>query len=90
MQLRAKGADLAHFEALVEDYVMYFNQVKKMKADVRKNGLTYTAISAAGKEYEKDNPAAKLLPVYTRSMLSILKELDLTTEAAMDEEDDEL
>ena len=90
MQLRAKGADVAHFEALVEDYIMYFAQVKKLKADIRKNGLTYTAISAAGKEYEKDNPAAKLLPVYTRSMLSILKELGLTTDAALDEEDDEL
>ena len=49
-QLISKGADVAHFEALIDDYVEYFGLVKKMKADIRKNGLSYTAMSAAGKE----------------------------------------
>ena len=88
-QLISKGADVAHFEVLIDDYVEYFGLVKKMKADIRKNGLSYTAISAAGKEYEKDNPSVKMLPQYTRSMLSILKELGLTTDHVA-EEDDEL
>lgn len=88
-QLRAKGADVSHFEALVDDYVEYYKLVKKMKADIRIKGISYTAISAAGKEYEKDNPNVKLLPQYTRSMLSILKELGLTTDK-IEEEDGEL
>lgn len=89
-QLAAKGADLAHFEALVDDYVEYFGMVKKMKADIKKRGMTYTAVSAAGKEYEKDNPNLKLIPQYTRAMLSILKDLGLTTDQVSDGEDDEL
>lgn len=88
-QLRAKGADVSHFEALVDDYVEYFKMIKKMKTDIKTRGMSYTAISAAGKEYEKDNPNVKLLPQYTRSMLSILKELGLTTDK-MEGVDDEL
>ncbi len=88
-QLRAKGADVAHFEALVDDYVSYFRMVKEMKKDIKKRGMTYPATSAAGKEYEKDNPNVKLLPQYTRSMLAILKDLGLTTDKIA-EEDGEL
>lgn len=88
-QLTAKGADVAHFEAMVDDYVEYFGLVKKLKADIRKNGISYTAVSAAGKEYVKDNPSVKLLPQVTRTMLMILKELGLTTDKVM-EDDDEL
>ena len=52
-QLRAKGADVSHFEGLVDDYVEYFRLVKKMKADIKKRGLSYTATSAAGKVRER-------------------------------------
>lgn len=85
-QLRAKGADVAHFEGLVDDYVEYFGLVKKMKTDIKKRGLSYPATSAAGKEYEKDNPNVKLLPQYTRAMLTILKDLGLTTDKVADED----
>ena len=87
-QLRAKGADVSHFEALVDDYMEYCNLIKKMKADLKKRGMTYTATSAAGKEYEKDNPNVKLLPQYTRSQLAILKELGLTTDKIAEDDGD--
>lgn len=90
LQLKAKGADVAHFEDLVDTYMDYFAIVKKMKADIKKRGMTYTTTSSVGKEYEKDNPNGKLLPTYTRSMLQILKDLNLTTDEAVVEEDDEL
>ena len=87
-QLRNKGAEADHFVALIDDYVNYYETVQKMKKNIRKNGITYAAISAAGKEYEKDNPCVKQLPQYTRAMLAILKELGLTTDnvGAEDEE----
>lgn len=89
-QLAAKGADVPHFEALVRDYLEYFDLVTKLKQDIRKRGLTYPAISATGKEYEKDNPSVKLLPQYTKAMLVILRELGLTTDEPIETEDDEL
>lgn len=89
-QLEAKNACLDHFIGLVNDYCFYFETVENMKKDILDRGLTYTTVSAAGKEYEKDNPAVKLLPGYTRQMLQILKDLGLTTANVQVEEDDEL
>lgn len=87
-QLETKGANVAHFEALIDDYVEYFKLVKKMKKDIRDNGLSYTTVSAAGKTYEKDNPNVKLLPQYTRAMLAILKDLGLTTNSVNEADED--
>lgn len=89
-QLKAKGAKLAHFVSLVEDYCWYYDQVEAMKEDIAERGLTYTAISSTGKEYEKDNPSVKLVPTYTRQMLQILKDLGISTDDIPAEEDDEL
>ena len=89
-QLRAKGADAAHFESLVDDYMAYFGMVRKLRADIRRRGLTYTSVSSTGKEYEKDNPSVKLLPTYTQAMLRILRELGLTTDEPVDDGTDEL
>ena len=87
-QLIAKGANVPHFVGLVDDYVEYYALAKLMEEDIKERGLSYTAISAAGKIYEKENPCVKMLPQYTRSMLAILKELGLTTDKgeAVDEE----
>lgn len=89
-QLKGKNADLDHFVGLVNDYCFYFEAVEDMKRSIADRGLTYTAVSASGKDYEKDNPAVKLLPAYTRQMLQILKDLGLTTDRIAAEEDDEL
>lgn len=78
-QLDKKGAKVDHFESLVDDYVEYFKMAKKMEKDIRTRGLSYTATSSVGKEYEKDNPNIKALPQVTKAMLSILKQLGLTT-----------
>lgn len=89
-QLKSRGADTPAFLSLVEDYMFLHGQVQKMKADIRKNGMTYEAVSAAGKIYEKENPAVKNIVVFNRQMLAILKELKLSTEEAGAVEDDEL
>lgn len=89
-QLEAKGANLAHFAGLVDDYIWYYEQVETMKKDITTRGMSYTSISSTGKEYEKDNPAVKMLPTYTRQMLQILKDLGLTTDKVPAGEDDEL
>ena len=38
-QLKAKGADTPTFKAMLDDYVFFYQQMKKAQADVRKNGL---------------------------------------------------
>lgn len=78
-QLRDMGADVLHFQALIDDYMYFYKMQKKMQADVKKNGTVIKSISAAGKEYDRENPAIKQAALYNQRMLGILRELGLTT-----------
>ena len=79
-QLEDRGANVEHFTALIDDYIFYYKQEKKAQADVRKNGLTITARSASGNEYDKESPAIKAAALFNKQKLSILRELDLRTD----------
>lgn len=87
-QLEDKEANVEHFKSLIDDYIWYWNQERAMQKDIRVRGRTYTAVSAAGKEYEKDNPSVKNATLYNKQMLAILKELGLTTEHVMSDNDE--
>ena len=63
-QLKAKGADTPTFKAMLDDYMFFYQQMKKAQADVRKNGLMVDAVSAAGKKYKKQNDCAKRAVLY--------------------------
>lgn len=89
-QLQDKGADVEHFKSMVDDYIWCWNQERAMQKDIKKKGRSYTATSAAGNEYEKDNPSVKNAILYNKQMLSILKELGLTTENVISDDEDEL
>lgn len=80
-QLRDRGADVLHFQALLDDYVFFYSMQRKMMADIRKRGLEIQAISSTGKEYMKENPSLKLAAMYNKQMMAILKDLGLTTES---------
>ena len=80
-QLKDRGADVLHFSALLDDYMFFYTMQHKMQVDVRKRGITVKAISASGKEYDRENPSLKLAAMYNQRMLAILKELGLTTES---------
>lgn len=87
-QLRDRGADVLHFQALLDDYIFFYTQQKRMQADIRKRGLEIEAISATGKKYVKENPAVKQSAMYNQRMLAILKELGLTTDTCRPPADD--
>jgi len=89
-QLQDKGANVEHFLSLIDDYCWYWEQEKAMQKDIKKRGRTYKAISAAGKEYEKENPSVKNALLYNKQKLAILKELELTTDNVISDDDDEL
>lgn len=86
-QLRDKGADVLHFQALLDDYIFFFATLKKLQADIRKRGLEVEAISSTGKKYTKENPSVKLAPMYNQRMMAILKDLGLTTEHCLPPDD---
>lgn len=82
-QLRAKGADVVLYRALIDDYMWLFQQEKQMQADIRKNGRSYLSVSAAGKEYEKENPCVKNALLYSKQMVTILTALGLDTKTVV-------
>lgn len=87
-QLRDQGADVLHFQALLDDYIFFYKMLRKMQSDIRKNGTTIKARSAAGKEYDKENPAVKHVAMYSKQMLLILDKLGLTTDTCRPPDDD--
>lgn len=93
-QLRAKSADVVLYRSMIDDYMWLYQQFHQMQADIRKRGRTYTATSAAGKEYEKDNPSVKNALLYSRQMVTILGALGLDTQTvvggASDGDEDDL
>lgn len=82
-QLRAKGADVKLYRALIDDYMWLHQQFRQMQADIRKNGRVYSATSAAGKDYEKENPSVKNAVIYSRQMVAILNALGLDTKTVV-------
>lgn len=78
-QLTAKGGNVNHFADLIEDYIFFWSCEKKMKADIKKNGIKYSRSSAKGTDIEVENPAVKSAVMYNKQMLQILDKLALTT-----------
>jgi phage terminase small subunit len=82
-QLQAKGADVTLYRALIDDYMWFYQQFHQMQADIQKRGRTYTTVSAAGKDYEKNNPSVEEALKYSKQMVAILAALGLSTETVM-------
>lgn len=87
-QLEAKGADIPLFLDYIDKYLFYDAQERKMMADIRHRGIMVKAVSAQGKEYERENPSIKLAALYNKQKLQILKELNLTTGNCRGKDDD--
>lgn len=87
-QLRDMGADVCHFQAMLDDYICFYKTMKKLKTDIQKNGTTIKAVSAAGKEYDKENPAIKQAAMCNQTMRAILKDMGITTSSCRPPDDD--
>ena len=89
-QLEAKGASLACYIDLIDDYMSFWDTKGKLIRDIRKRGVTYTDVSSVGVEMQKNNPSVKELSMVNRQMLSILKEMGINTSNASVDDDDDL
>ncbi len=79
-QLAFKGAALEHYEDLISDYMALWEIKNDLIKDIKTRGVSFIDCSAAGKEMWKNNPSCKDLVGINRQMLSILKELKLSTD----------
>ena len=89
-QLEAKGANIPLFQDQIETYIFFVEREREMQNDIRERGLSFTATSASGKEYVKENPSVKNAIMYNKQQLDILTKLGLTTASITSDFDDEL
>lgn len=89
-QLALKGAGLDCFTDMIKDYMHLWKIKNKLLADIRTRGIVYKDLSSTGVPMQKNNPSVKELVGVNRQMLSILKELGLTTDNAGSGEPDDL
>ena len=85
-QLEVKGAKVAHFEDLINDYLFLFDTKKLLQKDIKMRGVAYQTRSASGVPITKQNQSVKDLVAVEKQMVSLLKELGLTTDALTGEE----
>ena len=90
MQLAAKGADIDHYADLLNDYMTLWETKNALAKDIKERGVVYKDVSSVGVQMYKNNPSVKELVMVNRQMLSLLKELKLSTDEVGGAEDDEL
>ncbi len=83
-QLEIKGAKVEIYLSLIDDYMWFWKQEREMQQDIKKRGRTYDAVSAAGRNYEKNNPSVKDALMYSKQMVAILDALGLDTKTVTD------
>lgn len=90
-QLAAAGADIDAFKGLVSDYIAMYRICETLKKDIRKNGAMIETVGSTGQTIVKPNPAIKELRDTNKSMLAILKQLNLNIDTVrLPEYDDDL
>ena len=88
-QLKTQGKTGKHFEDLINDYCSLWDIKTKLIKDIKTRGVMYEDYSSVGVKVMKNNPSTKELVMVNRQMLAILKDLDLNSAEAT-EDDDEL
>ena len=89
-QLKANGADIDVFRGLIADYMMMFAVCEKLKTDIRKRGTIIDVPNARGLLVKQPNTSIKELRDTNKSMLAILKQLNLSIDTVQPLEDDRL
>ena len=54
-QLRKKQADISVFNDLLDDYMTLYDVKKKLKADIKKRGVTYYVRKRQGEDRETES-----------------------------------
>lgn len=86
-QLKKRGADIDCFVDLIQKYLDFWDVDAKLTADINNRGVMFVDKSAAGVDMMKNNPSVKEKVVVNRQMLSILQQLNITTESISEGDD---
>ena len=76
-QLEAQDKIGKYYEDLVDDYISFYQLKKKLKQDIKDNGLRYKTTNGNGIAVEKANESILNLTKVNTQMLKILSDLNL-------------
>jgi len=76
-QLRVNKAVTEYNEDLLKDYMALWDTKSGLIKDIKKRGVTYQDVSAAGVVMWKNNPSVKELVAVNKQMMCILEKLGL-------------
>jgi hypothetical protein len=79
-QLAVRGMEQDFFSDMIKDYMNLWSVKNKLIADIKNRGINYKDVSSTGIPMWKSNPSVKELVLVNRQMLSMLKELRITTD----------
>lgn len=88
-QLEKKGANIAVFEDLIDDYMKFYDIKKKLQKDVDSRGVTFKEKNCKGELVQKENPSVKNLINTNKQMLSIIDKLKLDPDSVIPDEDED-
>ena len=77
-QLRNNGSDIAAFRALIADYMALYRICEALKKDIRQRGAIVERTGSAGQCITAPNTSIKELRDTNKSMLAILRQLNLS------------
>lgn len=79
-QLEVKKANVPHFNDLICDYMVLYDTKKMLQKDIKNRGVSYETTSANGFTIIKQNQSVKDVVAVEKQMVSLLRELGLTTD----------
>ena len=89
-QLAMLGAMKEHYIDLIRDYMGLWETKTELRKDIEEEGVSYKEYSSTGNLVKKNNPSVKDFVMVNKQMLSLLKELGISTANVGDGEGDEL
>ncbi len=89
-QLKARKADTPYFLELVSEIMYQREQLRKLKELVANDGIVSFAIGRTGNVRVGMNLTLREIRETEKSIMLILKELNITTDNVISEDDDEL
>lgn len=88
-QLEKKGANIAIFTDLINDYMSLWDIKNDLQKDIKDRGITYEDYNSHGVKVTKDNPSVKNLININRQMLAIVEKLKLDPNSIIPTEDED-
>ena len=76
-QLQSQGTDTPFYLDMVEKYLDLWDDIAKMRKDLKTRGRTYQTQSATGYPITKENENVKLIPNYIKQMQAMLDSMGI-------------